>query len=312
MTMTSRLFRIFLLPAIVSQLVGCGGGGGGSGGGDGGLIEVVQDADSDGISDVNDPCPKNPSADCSGGSPSSPAQLSLGVDNAISNNVFYNYFQYTAQKDEKILVHATLTIPLSDQQKSRCGSSPWYVYDTKTTVLDSSMNQIDGVCGESLTFTFPESGTYVFHFEYPANGSGYFNAASIIESSAITSPTGVAGSPSAPKPLSLEAQNLISINTFYNYFKFTANGNDRIIISTVLNTPLTVQQKSRCGSSYDGSGPLPSSYDTQIHVYDASMNRIGGICGENLDFTFPAAGTYIFQFDFATQSAGYFNAAIIN
>ena len=102
-----------------------------------------------------------------------------------------------------------------------------------------------------------------------------------------------------------------SENTFYNYYATSANEGDKIFINTALNTPLSAQQKSRC-SGNPGTGTSPSSYDTQIHVYDSYLNRVGGVCGEDFVFIVPVTGWYIFHFSFAQQSAGYFNAAIIN
>ncbi|EAW30460.1 hypothetical protein GP2143_09650 [marine gamma proteobacterium HTCC2143] len=125
-----------------------------------------------------------------------------------------------------------------------------------------------------------------------------------------TEPSSSIGSPGDPIEIQLLADHEITSNTFYNYFRYSAQQDERLLVHVQLVTPLSERQKSRC-SSNSGTGTSPSSYDTQMHVYDANMNRIGGICGEDLDFKFPLSGTYILHFDYAAQSVGYFNAARI-
>ncbi len=110
--------------------------------------------------------------------------------------------------------------------------------------------------------------------------------------------------------ISLTASNLLSSTTFSNYYHLFAESGQKIIASTVLNTPLSTQQKTRCASN-PGNGETPSSYDTQIHVYDSDLKRVGGNCGEDLTFEFTESGVYILHFSYGSQSAGYFNAAIL-
>ncbi len=250
-----------------------------------------------------------------GGSPSSTAKLSLLGRNRIETNSFYNYFSYRAEKSEKLILQSTLAIPLSDTEKARCasnegtGSSP-SSYDTQIHIYDKNLNRIGGRCGEGLIFEFPEAGDYIIQFDYPGNGSGYGYAAPFFKDNFIQSPIGGRGAASNPKSILTHTSNVLESNPFYNFYRYTADAGDRITLSTNLDRPLSTQQKTRCASN-PGTGAIPSSYDTQIHVYDMSMNRVGGNCGENLTFTFPKSGTYVINFAYAMQSAGFFNAAII-
>ncbi|MCX2983383.1 hypothetical protein EYC98_21190 [Halieaceae bacterium IMCC14734] len=109
------------------------------------------------------------------GTPSVPANLEPGVEHPISANTFYNYFQYQAGTNERIILQAILDTPLSGQQKARCSANPGY--DTQIRVYDANMDLVGLVCGETLDFTFPETGTYIFQFSYAAQSAGYFVAA---------------------------------------------------------------------------------------------------------------------------------------
>ena len=117
------------------------------------------------------------------------------------------------------------------------------------------------------------------------------------------------GSPGAPKMISFGVRNTLLSDDFFNYFSVNAATGQKLIVSTKLNQPLTDQQKSRCGGG--GTGTTPSAYVTQIHVYDSKLTRLGGVCGEDLTFQFTVSGIYILHFNYASQSSGYFNAAIL-
>ena len=54
------------------------------------------------------------------------------------------------------------------------------------------------------------------------------------------------------------------------------------------------------------TGIRPSA---EVHVYDSLGVRVGGICGEDLTFTFAAAGTYLLNFEFPSNGGGTFHAA---
>ena len=266
---------------------------------------------STGSSTTNNPNLNNPeSFALSGGTPSSPVTLSLTKKNEINNNPFYNYFKYFAEKNEKIIISANLTIPLTDQQHARCSSNLGTgniasSFETQIHIYDKSLNRISGICGDKITYIAPSAGEIIVNFEFPYNGYGFFNVASVRGDSAITAPSGDLGTPNAPKQLATSAENQLNANSFYNYYKFTIEKNKKLIINTQLNQPLSDQQKRRC-SANDGRGVIPSSYDTQIHIYNRFYERVDGICGENLTFIAPETGTYIINFSFGTQSAGIF------
>ena len=294
--------RKFVVAMTMVLVASCGGGGSG---GDGQSEPPI------------DPPNNEPSVTpISGGAPDSPVELSLASEHLISSNSFYNYFRYTGVKGEKLVIHAQLNIPLSDTEKSRCSEDPGRgnrpsSYDRQIHIYNSALVRVDGICGEDLIFTIPEDGDYIFQPEYPSSGGGIFYVASVVGNSAVVSPSGVLGQPGAPASISFDSWNKTSENTFYNYYATFANEGDKIVINTALNTPLSVKQKRMCAWS-PGTGTSPSSYDTQIHVYDSYLNRVGGVCGEDFVFIVPVTGWYIFHFSFAQQSAGYFNAAIIN
>jgi hypothetical protein len=119
------------------------------------------------------------------------------------------------------------------------------------------------------------------------------------------------GSPSAPKMTSFGVRNTLLSDDFFNYFSVNAAAGQKLIVSTKLDQPLTDTQKSRCTSTGTIGTNIRAPYDTQIHVYNSKLTRIGGVCGEDLTFQFTVSGIYILHFNYASQSSGYFNATIL-
>lgn len=118
------------------------------------------------------------------------------------------------------------------------------------------------------------------------------------------------GSTSSPKALSVDGGNTIGTDAFFNNFKHVASANERLVVRVNLAAPLNDTESARCASN-PGTGSTPSSYASQIHVYDSRGVRVGGICGEDLTFAFPAAGTYLFNFEFPSNGGGTFHAAAL-
>lgn len=121
-------------------------------------------------------------------------------------------------------------------------------------------------------------------------------------SSFVTLPNGN-GTPNAPSLIDFNSANDLSSNIFYNYFHLNAIAGQQLIVNVQLNKPLNDTQKARCASN--------PGYDTQIRVYDANMQRVGLVCGENLSFIVPVTGKYVLHFSYGSQSAGAFNAALL-
>ncbi len=142
-------------------MVGCGGGGGSS-----------------------NTAPPPPTS-VPGGTPSAPAVISLDMNNDISTDDFYNYFQYTGQEGEKLVIHATLNNELTRKDMGRCSMSTGYEGSTHIAVYDINMNWEDEyyVCGTDITLTYPTDTTYIIQTRYSSifsgQNSGYFNATSI-------------------------------------------------------------------------------------------------------------------------------------
>ena len=123
-------------------------------------------------------------------------------------------------------------------------------------------------------------------------------------------PVVLGGTPSAPTSVGLSSDNVVNNNPFNNYFKYAAVAGERLIVRVNLSIPLSDTQFARCASN-PGTGATPSSYASQIHVYSQGNARVGGICGEDLRYTFAETGVHIFIFDFPSNDSGFFNAASI-
>lgn len=292
--------RYFLTFFISMLIAACGG--------DGGSSSSSSESNSSNIAETENAI--------EGGTPDNPTAVVLSSPHAISSDGFNNYFRYSGVQDEKLVIHADLDNPLSDTERSRCSGNPGdgstpSSYQTQIHIYDQGLNRISGLCGESLTFEIPNDGIYIVQPDYPGRlGRLFFS--SVIGRSAIIAPRGVSGQASNPKTVDFSSANALSSNTFFNYYTFVADKNQKLIVSVTLDEPLTQTQKTRCSGTSAG-GSTPSSLKTQIHVYDDAIDRVDGVCGEDLEFSVPSAGSYILHFEFANdQGAGSFNAAIVN
>lgn len=116
-------------------------------------------------------------------------------------------------------------------------------------------------------------------------------------------PATLGGSPSSPSELNLNSWNEIQVNSFHNHFKFSAKQNQLLMLRVDLAIPLSVSQKGLC-SSNPGTGSRPSSYDTQIHVYSSRLDRVDGICGEELMLRFEEDGELVLNFEYPSHGGG--------
>lgn len=287
--MKNASFKLVSSFVLLVALTACGGGGGGEQVGNG-----------------STPPPTETQRTVSGGTPSAPATIGLDAQNQISVSSFNNYFKYTGVVGERLVIRANLNVPLSDLQNGRCGSSPSTgstpsSYNTQIHVYSPSGIRVDGICGEDLTYTFSESGERTFNFEFPSNGPGFFNAASLIGNTPVRFQQTGSGTPLEPKAISTTSANSIGTNVFNNYYWISALKGQLIVVSASLNQPLTDVQKSRCSAS--------PTYHTQIIVYNSQLTKVDLVCGENIRFFAPESGNYVFQFNYGSQSAGVFNAS---
>ena len=121
-----------------------------------------------------------------GGEASSPTELSITLKNEILNNISFNYFKYAGKKGEKLIIHSTLLFPsMDDSDKASCSysgaESTVPTYGMGILVYDEGLNVVSAACGDDLTFTYPDDGTYIFYFDYSRyDNSGEFNASSVI------------------------------------------------------------------------------------------------------------------------------------
>ena len=107
------------------------------------------------------------------------------------------------------------------------------------------------------------------------------------------------GTASAPATMSLDLQNVIVKNAYYNYFQHEAKEGEKLDIQAVLEMAILASQRTEC----------QQSGDTYIAVYDAGMTQLEGFrtCSKYLTMEFPVDGKYIFQIKYPGNE-GYFNA----
>jgi hypothetical protein len=287
---TKYMKNAFLL-ATVLALTACGGGSGGSNVATGGQAPVETPVDTTVVL---------------GGSASAPAALSLNSKNVVNNNSFNNYFKYEAVAGEQLIIRVSLNIPLSDIEFARCSGSGTDTtpssYGSQIHVYNAKNVRIGGTCREDLTYTFSETGVYVFNFDYPSQNSGFFHATVLKGDNPVEFLEVGSGTPGKPRKLNTASANSIGSNVFFNYYWISAVKGETITINTTLNQPLSTQQKTRCAGTSE-------SHNSMIYVYNSKLNKVGLSCGENIRFSVPETGNYIFQFNYGSQSSGVFNAA---
>lgn len=256
-----------------------------------------------------------------GGAASSPVELNLTRKHEIKTNPSNNYFSYTAQAGEKLVIQSVLNTALSSNDRSVCaiadandraaGNTGYISGSVKNDILiyDLNLSALVGSCTGNMTYTFTADGTYIIYADFSRNSnSGFFNASSL--SSNISS--GV-GSPNSPAALSLNSSNQINVNPFFNYFSYTAQAGEKLVMQSVLSTPLTSNDISACSianAGGDSTSYTSGAVKNDIIVYDLNLNAIAGNCSGSLTYTFTADGTYIIYADFSRNSnSGSFSAS---
>lgn len=273
------------LPSILTLLLLTACGGGGS---DGGTVAL-------------------PTQPVPSGSTSSPKSLSIEAANTFGADAFFNNFRYVASAGEKLVVRVNLATPLSDAQSANCasnlGTGPTpSSYQSQVHVYDSRGVRVGGICDEDLTFTFAAAGTYLLNFEFPSNGGGTFNAASLKGAAPVAFSETGDGSPARPKKLSTLTGNAIDSNPFNHYYWVQAAQGETFTLAVQLQKPLTQIQKTRCAAGAE------STNNAQLRVFDAGLTQVAVTCGESLRFVAPAAGIYVIRADYGVNG-GTLNAS---
>lgn len=270
----------------------------------GGIVDTPVSPDSP-TSDGTVDTPTSPHSFISGGTADSPVSMSLEVKNEISSNSFFNYYKYEGRKNETIIIYSDLEYALTADHRRNCAAksnSPYAFINIKIYTRNLS-DVIGGACDEGTTFVIPEDGTYFIHVDYGSSNSGYFYVASVPPNINAPLSEKMDGTPNSPMEMIKYNNNQISTNAFYNYFYYTGKKDEEIIIHATLNQPMTASYRSACISS----GYAPRN----IKIYKNSFtDLVGGTCSDDITYTLPEDGTYIFYFDYYTtntRNSGYFN-----
>lgn len=110
------------------------------------------------------------------------------------------------------------------------------------------------------------------------------------------------GTANAPAEMSLELNNVVMKNSYYNYFKYSGSEGEKLTIQAVLENAILATQRTEC---QEGGGSYIVVYDSGMHV----LNDIR-TCSKYLTLIFPADTTYIFQFKYPGNK-GYFLATSV-
>jgi len=304
---TITICTVFCLP-----LLGCGGGG-------------SSDTNSTGsnTTPVNTPSGGTSSTTVNGGSASSPAAIQKDQQFVINDNPFYNYYKFTGKKGDKFFIDSFLSSALTESEKNGCDfNGSGNPAKQLISITDSSNKVVRWTCGEHTIATLPADGDYVLSMNFTSHaGTGYI--ASTTGDSAITTPTGTAGSPSNPIQVNTAGNNILSSNENFNYYKVKANAGDQLTLQVTLKQPISSDKIAGC-SANTGNGAISdtaaaylatltyeSTRSPVAHIYDSNFKALYNLCDASLKYTVPTTGTYILSFNYGQQSAGYFNLAIL-
>jgi hypothetical protein len=146
-----KSMAILLTGATALLFTACGGGGSAGDGGDGGNIP---------------PSPP-PAQYIKGGTASSPSQISLDIDNLISEDTFTNYFKFSGVEDDKLIINASLNREITRSESLNCSASA----SSFIEIYDENLEQYSQfrTCNKELTVELPVDGTYIIHFNYRDN-----------------------------------------------------------------------------------------------------------------------------------------------
>lgn len=237
-----------------------------------------------------------------GGSPSLPTEINLSEKHLITSNSFTNYFEYTAIANEKLVIHASLKDSISSSDIRSCYSIATNtfikIYDENWVLLKSQS------CRYDLTYEFLKDGTYILQFDYPNENSGFAELSSI--NGISYQPNLNSGRPNSPSRLNLNPSNILSDNSFYNYFEYTAVTNEKIIIHTTLNNSIGSKSIRTCLSGGANGGEFIKIYDQNLVLLKSDT-----ACGNDLTHIFSESGTYILQFNYPNENSGFAEVASI-
>jgi hypothetical protein len=278
-----RLTAIFLVSLIIS---GCGGSS---------ESPTTNSATSPPIS-----APK--SGDNPGGTVSNPSSVSFDKRNVVSEDSFSNYFSLVLTEDTRIHISVLLDNGLQTLEKTRCAGD-----------ADGGFIRVNGsgvACDHRLVMNF-EAGEHEVYFNFPNQGSGYFTVDKVnLSEVEILDADGKGGLPSRPRELLVGGDNQINKDLLFNYFAYTGDAGDRLVINTYLEESIPSIMYTRCRGS---GGELDRRKRSAIGI---SINSNSYNCEDDLDYVLPDSGTYYFHFFFMAPEditfpvSGYFRVDI--
>lgn len=212
-----------------------------------------------------------------------------GVTYQLSSNSINNNYRISTKKNEKVIISYAVPNPRSYSPIYRCKRIPGNSF---MTVSNKTSSKTYATCDGSLTFTESSSDEYTVSYDFE---EGTFNFVSFDVKSFLTTPKGLAGTPSNPRNISFNSENSLDNNFFNNYYKFEASKGQKIVIDPTYN--------------YISFQDLIILRNSTVHqLYDSEYNFIASSALEKFDFDIPEDGTYIIRVGYVSPTSGYFYA----
>ncbi|MEP0357456.1 hypothetical protein [Paraglaciecola sp.] len=237
-----------------------------------------------------------------GGTVGNPSSVSFDKRNIVSGDSFSNYFSLVLTEDTRIHISVLLDNGLQTLEKTRCASD-----------ADGGFIRVNGsgaACDHRLVMNF-EAGEHEIYLNFPNQGNGYFTIDKVnLNDIEILDADGMGGVPSKPKEFLVGGDNQINKDLLFNYFAYTGDAGDRLVINTYLEESIPTIMYTRCSST---SGELDRRKKSAVGI---SINSDSYNCEDELDYILPDSGTYYFHFffmapeDIAFPVSGYFRVDI--
>lgn len=270
-----KFVTFFITGAAAIVMTACGGGG------------------SSGDNGSGTP-PPQPPTQIKGGTASNPVPISLQYDNLISTDTSTNYFKFTGNQDDKLVLNVKLDRELTRSEKLNCS----YKSSTFIEIYDEQLNPYTDpefkTCRKELTVPLPDTGTYVIRFNYPDN-SGIARAGSVMNGFVGSLPT-----------LQNNGNNTIHQYNFYNYYKYNGKAGEKLIMHANLDRELERSEKLNC--SYQ-RGHIDGTF---IAIYDPELNWYSefSTCDTDMTADLPNDGTYVIHIKYP-ENSGQLNVSSI-
>ena len=288
-------FRLIALSSLCLSLAACGGGGGGGG--------TAPPSENEPEISVTD-----------GGSVGEPTPIDYYNLNSIRSEDFWNHYQVQVSAGDELFISSSLTGAIDETDYRRCTEREDYY--TGIRILDApngALGYNERSCSPFFYHQFEEAGTYTIRLGFPGL-TGTFIATLLPagQDPVIGHLMAEGGLPDSLGQISTDGQNELAAHPVTNHYGYEGKEGETIYIKAYIDPREDATTERRCkefSSDYDGKyafgWSVVSSPSSDGYGLKPRFN-----CSHELSYTFPADGTYHFNFRSFVGGTGHFYATV--